>query len=281
MQVFETPQPIRAIVAVAGGDVRVTAGERADTTVDVRPADAGNREDVQAAERTRVEYADGQLIVKSSKLRAWTTRGQGGAIEVAVELPAGSDLDAAGALADLTTVGPLGECRVKTGLGQVRIDSAERLQLKSGAGDVDVGRVAGHAEISTGSGDVRVTELAGTGVIKNSNGDTWVGTAHGELRLHGANGALAVARAEAGVVAKAANGDVRADDVARGTVVLETKVGDVEVGIREGTTAWLDASAAAGRVHNALTPADAPGPAAEKVEVRARTTLGNVLVRRS
>jgi hypothetical protein len=38
--------------------------------------------------------------------------------------------------------------------------------------------------------------------------------------------------------------------------------------------------AVAGRVHNALEAADAPAPSAETVEVRARTTAGDVVIRR-
>ena len=120
--------------------------------------------------------------------------------------------------------------------------------------------------------------LAGSAVIKNSNGDTWVGVAGGELRLNAANGSLAVDRAERNVVAKAANGDVRLGEVVRGTVVLETAVGDVEVGIPEGTAAYLDVNATAGRVENLLAPSDAPAEGG--VEVRARTALGNVVIRR-
>ena len=74
-----------------------------------------------------------------------------------------------------------------------------------------------------------------------------------------ANGSIAVDVAHASVVAKTANGDVRLGEVVRGSVVLETRVGDLEVGIREGTAAWLDVSASAGKVHNALEAADAPG----------------------
>jgi len=117
-------------------------------------------------------------------------------------------------------------------------------------------------------------------VIKNSNGDTWVGLAGGDVRLNAANGSIAVDVANASVVAKTANGDVRLGDVARGSVALETHMGDVEVGIREGTAAWLDVNARAGKVHNALTAADSPGTSAERVEVRARTSVGNIVIRR-
>ena len=127
---------------------------------------------------------------------------------------------------------------------------------------------------------MQVRELGDNAVIKNSNGDTWVGVAGGDLRLAAANGDIAVEESRASIVARSANGDVRLGDATRGAVVLETKLGDVEVGIREGTAAWLDVSAAAGKVHNALDAGDAPEPAAATVEVRARTSFGDVMIRR-
>ena len=95
-------------------------------------------------------------------------------------------------------------------------------------------------------------------MIKNSNGDTWVGSAGGDLRVKAANGNIAVDLAQASVVAKSANGDVRLGEVVRGSVVLETAIGDLEVGIREGTAAWLDVNARAGKVHNTLEASGAP-----------------------
>ena len=127
---------------------------------------------------------------------------------------------------------------------------------------------------------MRLRELDGGAVIKNSNGDTWVGVASGDLRVNAANGSIAVDLAQASVVAKSANGDVRLGEVVRGSVVLETAIGDLEVGIREGTAAWLDVSSRVGRVHNALDAADAPEPSAETVEVRARTSVGDIVIRR-
>ena len=119
-------------------------------------------------------------------------------------------------------------------------------------------RATGHAEVTTGSGDVRLRELDGSAVIKNSNGDTWIGAAAGDVRVNAANGSIAVDLAQASVGAKTANGDVRLGEVVRGSVVLETTIGDLEVGIREGTAAWLDVNSRFGSVHNALEAADAP-----------------------
>ena len=62
--------------------------------------------------------------------------------------------------------------------------------------------------------------------------------------------------------------------------MLETKIGELEVGIREGSAAWLDVSSGHGRVHNALEAADAPAPSAETVRVRARTTIGDIVIGR-
>ena len=281
MPTFETPEPISSTIDVVVGDVRITAGDRSETVVDVRPSDASNQEDVKAAQRTRVEYANEELLVKAPKLRTWSPRGAGGSIDVTIDLPAGSRVHGVGQLTDFHCAGRLGDCRIKTGLGRVRLDRADALELTTGIGDITVDHATDHAEVTAGSGEVRVRRLDGSAVIKNSNGDTWVGVAGGDLRVNAANGRIAVDVAQSSVVAKSANGDVRLGDVARDSVVLETRLGDLEVGIREGAAAWIDASAKAGRVHNALDAADAPELSAETVDVRARTTAGSIVIRRA
>ena len=280
MPTFDTPKPISATIDVVTGDVRMSAGDRGATIVKVDPTDPSNEEDRKAAELTRVEYASGQLLVKAPKLRSWLPRSSGGSIDVTIELPAGSDVHGAASLADFHCDGQLGECRIKTGIGHIRLDQAATLSLKSGVGDISADRVTSRAEVTAGSGEVRLRELDADAVIKNSNGDTWIGVAAGDLRVNAANGSITVDLAHAGVSAKSANGDVRLGEVVRGSVVLETQIGELEVGIRAGTAAWLDVSATAGRVHNALDAADAPEPSTETVEVRARTTVGDVVIRR-
>ena len=89
--------------------MRISAGERADTTVTVEPNDASNDEDRKAAELTRVEYADGRLLVKAPKLRSWLPRRTGGSIGVTIELPAGSDVQPPPGVADIRCDGPLGD----------------------------------------------------------------------------------------------------------------------------------------------------------------------------
>src|SRR6476620_8564813 len=162
MPTFETPSPISTTIAVVHGDVRISAGDRARTVVNVEPTDGSSDEDRKAAEQTRVEYAGGQLLVKQPKLRSWLPRSTGGSIDVTIELPAGSHVHGSGALADFHCDGPLGECRLRLGLGRIDVESADGPNLKSSTGDIVVERATGHADITSGSGDVRVRELAGT-----------------------------------------------------------------------------------------------------------------------
>lgn len=280
MQTFPTPNPISASVDVPLGDVQITAGDGEATVVDVRASDPSSDDARKIAEQTRIEFANNQLIVKAPKLPYWRHRDTRGSLDVSIELPAGSSLHGSGQMTDFRCDGRLGDCRIKTGMGRIQVDRANTPRLRSGVGDIGVEHAVGHAEINTSAGDVRVTRLDGTAAIKNSNGDTWVGSAAGDLRIAAANGDIAVDAARAGVVAKSSNGDVRLGEVSRGSVVAESKLGDLEVGIPEGTAAWLDLRAVAGRVHNALEASDAPAESEDKVEVRARTTAGSVVIRR-
>jgi hypothetical protein len=280
MPTFDTPDPITATVHVVSGDVRISAGDRAVTSVTVEPTDASNDEDRKAAELTRVEYTEGRLLVRAPKLRSWVPRSTGGSLNVTIELPAGSRVQGSSGLADFACDGPLGECRIKTGIGAIRLEEAGRLSLKTGIGDISVNRATGHAELTAGSGEVRARELESSAVIKNSNGDTWVGLAGGDLRVSAANGRISIEQARGSVVAKSANGDVRLGEAVRSAVVLESKLGDLEIGIPEGTAAWLDVRAIAGRVHNTLEATEAPEASAETVEVRARTAAGDVVIKR-
>jgi hypothetical protein len=66
MPTFATPGPVTATVEVAGAQVRVTASDRTDTAVLVEPRDATSRKDVKVAGQTKVDFADGQLAIKTT-----------------------------------------------------------------------------------------------------------------------------------------------------------------------------------------------------------------------
>lgn len=280
MPVFPTPEPITATIDVSVADVRIVAGDRAETTVEVTPADPGDSEDVKAVAKTRVEFAGGELLVKGPKYvtKLW---GKGGALHVTVELPAGSRITGTAAMGDFRVGGRVGDSRFKTSVGDIHLDEAARLEASTATGDVSVDRATGHAEIGTGSGELRIREIDGTAVLKNSNGETRVGEVTGDLRVNVANGDILVDLAHAGVHAKTASGDIRLGEVIRDRVVLETAVGEIEVGIREGSAAWLELNSLTGSVRNTLSAADGPGGSTETVEVKAHTYTGDIVVRRA
>lgn len=279
MPSFDTPEPISVTAHVEAGSIQFTAGDRLDTVVELRPRDPKRDQDVRAADQTEVTYASGVLTVRTPKQRYLV--GRTGTVDVTVELPVGSRIDMTGAWAQVLGEGRLGEVRVKTSSGDVRIDTAGPLQLTASHGSITVDRVEGTAEITTSSGSLRVGRVDGPAVLKNSHGTTTVGTVTGDLRVSGANGDIDIARAEGSVVATTAHGTLRVAEVACGTVQLETSYGAIEVGIREGTAAWLDVSSGHGQVRNTLAASETPEKTEDTVEVRARTRYGNIDVRRA
>ncbi|MGH9011451.1 MAG: DUF4097 family beta strand repeat-containing protein, partial [Acidimicrobiia bacterium] len=268
MPTFDTREPIAVHLEIGVGEIHIAAADRTDTVVEVRPADPAKKGDVTAAEQTRVDYSDGVLHIKAPKGRHYSFRG-GDAIHVRIDLPAGSSVRGEAGVANFHTSGRLGECRYKSGAGDIRIDEAAAVSVKSSAGDITLGRAAGHCEIATASGAVRLGTIDGTLVIKNSNGDTEIGDVTGDLRVSAANGKVSVDRAHTTVAVKTANGDIRLGEVVRGAVVAHTAYGRIDVGIRDGVPAWLDLNTAFGKVHNDLDATDRPASGEDSVELKA------------
>ncbi|GAA4588585.1 DUF4097 family beta strand repeat-containing protein [Planotetraspora phitsanulokensis] len=221
MQKFDTPAPISAVLDIPAGRVRFIAADRADTAVEVLPVDAAKTRDMKAAEQTTVDYADGVLRIETPVKNQYF--GPSGSIEVTVELPTGSRVEAKAGCAELRTVGRLGDIAFEGAYKQIKIDEAASVRLTAVDGNVEVGRLGGPAEISTAistaRGDIRIAEATGgTVVLRTQSGDISIaaaggvsaaldaGTSHG--RIHNAlknNGT-----AELDIHATTSNGDITA-----------------------------------------------------------------------
>ena len=178
MQKFDTPTPISAVLDIPAGRIQFIAADRADTAVEVLPANASKGRDVKAAEQTKIEYADGVLRIETSAKNQYL--GPSGSIEVTVQLPAGSRVEAKAASAELRAVGRLDDVAFEGAYRQIKLDEAASVRLTAIDGDVEVGRLNGPAEISTGKGDIRIAEaVRGTVVLRTQAGDVSVGAAHG------------------------------------------------------------------------------------------------------
>ncbi|GAB3880942.1 DUF4097 family beta strand repeat-containing protein [Microbispora bryophytorum] len=179
MQKFDTPAPISVVLDVAAGRVQFIAAERADTVVEVLPADASKGRDVKAAERATVEHADGVLRIEAREGKSQIL-GHSGSVEVTVRLPAGSQVEAKASAAGFRAVGRLGDVACDSAYGSIKIDEAASARLTTAAGDISVGRLNGPAEISTGKGDICIAEaVRGTVVLRTEAGEVSVGAAAG------------------------------------------------------------------------------------------------------
>ncbi|MFC5145169.1 DUF4097 family beta strand repeat-containing protein [Streptomyces aureoversilis] len=179
MQKFATAAPVSTVLDIPAGLVRFIAADRADTTVEVLPADASKSRDVKAAEQITVAYADGVLRIEAAPAKN-RVLGNSGSVEVTVQLPAGSHVEAKAALAELRGVGRLGDVVFEAAQASVKLDETASARLTLQAGDITVGRLGGPAQITTQKGDLNITEaLRGEVTLRTEHGEISVGAARG------------------------------------------------------------------------------------------------------
>lgn len=280
---FDTQGPIAVEVDIAAGSAHLIAGDRAKTTVTVNPVDPASKIDVEAAKKARVELSGRRLSVvvpKPGEIMAYISFRDWGLVDVTIELPAGSSVDAKTGAGDLRADGEFGEVNAKSGAGAIQVDQAHAVGLVSGAGRLRLGSSRGDTELVT-AGEMDIGMIDGTAEVKNLNGRTRIGEVTGSIRVKSANGDIVVDRAQMNVNGRTSNGNIVVGEVVRGTVTLATAAGAIDIGIAEGTSAWVDAGTKYGRVHNGLEPGGGPEAPGEKVEIRARTSLGDIDIHRS
>ncbi|WP_405692388.1 DUF4097 family beta strand repeat-containing protein [Streptomyces sp. NBC_00057] len=179
MQKFDTPAAVQAVLDIPAGRIQFIAADRADTTVEVLPANAAKSRDVKAAEQTEVTYADGVLRIQAPQAKN-RILGNSGSVEVTVQLPAGSRVEAKAAAAEFRGVGRFGDVAFDGGYGSVKLDEATSARLTGLDAHITVGRLNGPGEISTQRGNVNITEaVRGQLTLNTQQGDITVGAARG------------------------------------------------------------------------------------------------------
>lgn len=234
---------------------------------------------MKAADQVEVEFTSGRLLVRTP--RSLSPLGPRGMVDIVIGAPRRSDVSGDAAWADLRPDGRLGDVDVGSSAASLRLGEVRSLRAKTSSGHVTVDQVTGEASVSGAHGQVRIGAGGGSATIKSASGTVWLGDVAGPPRVSAASGTITVDRAQASLHARTAHGTVRIGEVVRDDVTVGTAYGDVEIGVREGTAAWLDLRSDKGTVRNALDDADGPGPSEETAEVRARTAYGDILVRRA
>ena len=279
---FDTKGPIGANVDVAAGSIHFIAGDGTETVVTVNPMNPGSRKDVEAAEKAKVDFSADRLSVvvpKPGRLMAYISFSDWGLVDVTVELPEGSAVDARSGAGPLRADGEFGVVSLKSAAGDIRVDRIRGGRLVSAAGRLTLNGSYGDTELTT-AGDMEIGRVDGSAQVKNLNGRTHIEDVTGALKVRSANGDIVVERAHGDLHSRTANGSIVIGEVIRGAVTLATASGSIDIGIAEGTSAFVDAGTQYGSIRNGLEPTAGPG-SEEQVEIRARTAFGDIDIHRS
>jgi DUF4097 and DUF4098 domain-containing protein YvlB len=267
---FSTPEPVQLYVELGSGDLVAHAEEVDETTVDVSGQDA---EDVVVEQRGS-EIA---ILVKNQRGGFF---GGSREVDVRVTMPSNSRLATKLGSADLRATGRLGGAVLRTGSGDVDVETVDGdVQVESGSGDVSIEEVGGRLEVKTGSGDVRLQRLHGPGEVATGSGDVGIGSAAESVQVRSGSGDLRVREAQDDVALTTASGDLVVDLVHRGRLIAKNVSGDVRVGIPAGIPVWTDISSVTGSVRSDLDGAGEPSDGQDYIELRARTVSGDVYLR--
>lgn len=178
MQKFQTPTPVTVVLDIPAGQIRLLAGERTDTTVEVLPSEASKRRDAKAAAQTTVEFSDGVLRIATADPNK--ILGSSGSVDVTIALPAGSRIEGRAGAAELHSTGRLGEVAFDGGYRSVELDEVGGARIKMHMGDVSIAKLTGPAQLRNGRGDITVAEaVAGALDLRTDMGDLKVSAARG------------------------------------------------------------------------------------------------------
>ena len=283
-ETFQTPGETRLDIRRGAGVVRIETAEVKETTVVLEPL-RDNDASRAAIENARVELRDrgkGHEVVIDVR-----DRGRGifrnAEVLIAVTGPEGTSVESKSGSADVEGHGRFGSVEVETGSGDVEFgEIAGDAHVNAASGDVQLGSIGGDVRVNTASGDVQIREIGGEAKINSASGDVIIREVRGELSVNSASGDVLVREAASTVGLNTASGDQEIGSVTTGKVTLKSASGDLKVGIREGTSLWVDARSRSGEVRSELPvselPPDGNGPS---VELRANTMSGDITVARA
>lgn len=266
---FETTQPVELYVEIGSGQVDVTAGPTAESTVEVTG---------RLAEEVDVDLEGRQLRVIAPKGRGGLL-GLDTSLLVTVTVPTGSDLVVRTGSADLGVVGEIAEVAVKSGSGDVRLDVLTGdVTVGTGSGDVEVEECRGQARVKSGSGDVEIRTATGELAVSTGSGDVTLGHTRAPVVVKTGSGDVRVVESGSDVTLQTGSGDLRVETARRGRYAVKGASGSLHVGIPTGTPVWTDISTVTGRIHNAVEGVGEPAEGADHVELRATTVSGDVVL---
>lgn len=279
MYEFETPTPVRLSVRSGAGRVTVQADDVSTTTVEFVAMRDSDDED-RAIDNATVHHTGDTVSVEVGRTKGGFFKGRP-QIGVTVVVPRDSDATVETDSADILTQGRLGALSVSTGSGDVTVDTAREMELKTGSGDIEIVGCEDHLRATTGSGDIEIKRAGAGNQLSTGSGDIEVDTLEGDLRAKTGSGDITVKASDGHLDAKTGSGDVAVRAGASGTITVAGASGDVTVGVVPGTAVWVDLNTVTGDVRNRLEDVDAPAETDRTLELRVKTATGDINVRRA
>jgi DUF4097 and DUF4098 domain-containing protein YvlB len=213
-------------VRIESGRVEIIQGETGAVEVSVDTEDPG----------FIVEQRGNSILVSSNKNRSLLSRGSS---FVSIKTPPGSNLEASVASAHIDSEVELGKVALKTASGDITLDRATIVSIKTASGDTLLRGVDQALHFNSASGDLRVEG--------SCHGSVAVSTASGDVRIAGCDGSLVV---------NTVSGDIQVSRFSGRSGVFKGMSGDVDLGIPGATDVELDVNLLSGRLN---LPESSPG----------------------
>jgi len=279
MHTFETPKPISLRVELWQGAVDVTA-EDTQTTIVELTATHGDPGAQDIIDNAKVEQRGDEVVVLMPKIKSGLFR-RSSEVTARIVVPKKSRARVETASADIATHGALGDVRAYSGSGEVEIEQADDVEVRTGSGDIRVDSVAGSCNTKSGSAEVVLGKVNGDCDVLSGSGDVVIEEVVGVLKVKAGSGDIVVRTAGGGVEAMAGSGDLLLKRVEHGRVKAKTGSGDVTVGVAHGTAAFLDVMSVTGDVSSELDGSDAPADGDATAEILIQTGSGDVVLQRA
>jgi len=248
------------------GSVTVEAVEGANLLdVRVEPLNAAAEQLLEVVE-VEVSDADPDQVDSPTRLRiAVPERRLMRTPEFAVRIttPAGATARVAVASADVELRGRFARTELTGASGNLTVDEATDLELRTASGSARAGTVHDRASIGAASGNIRLGRVDGALKVR---------TASGDVSVEHVTGATSI---------KTATGDVTVAAAAGEAVQVKTASGNVSVGVVPGLHVWLDLASASGRMTSDLDEGGADFGGRPDLTVTLRSASGDLRIGRA
>lgn len=269
-QEFPTTDPVVLRTDLGSADLTVISTD-GPTTVDI----TGPDDEVALVEVSQVGR---EIRISRPKATKFGFVGRRQSVHVTVALPPGSPTELRSSSGDITAEAPLGESAVRTGSGDVRLTQATGLDIETGSGDQEIGRVSGELRCRAGSGDVVVAQVDGSMSVTTGSGSVSIRTLGGDLEARVGSGDLDLGDPREGtsLTLASGSGDMLVRRLGAARLEVMSGSGDVELGVAQGLPVWVDL---AGDVDNRLSPRGSAQEGQPHALIRGRCGSGSVILR--